>query len=181
MAKKNKGFWQNNWTITIGSGIILLIVASVKDFISKLPVLTTISRIISFVWNDILNYKISLWIVLLVTVVIKIARLINARWKKPILNDVVVPESEDPPFINYRRDRLKSWTWSWDYNIRGNNFEIINLIPICEKCNMKMLNSANSLFTCPNCSQYRSTYSNTHESIPKIKALIEHRIENNLY
>lgn len=89
-----------------------------------------------------------------------------------------------PTFLKYKRGILKSWTWSWDYDYSSfdNKYDIINLVPVCTECDIKMLEiNFGNVWICPSCRNQRSTGGNPQEQPELIRALIANKIEKGNY
>lgn len=150
-----------------------------------IPFITPILRFFSYIWHNIFNYQISLWLVLLIAfLVFVIAQ----------MNQSVVGTSNDysgftntvttKSYKNYTEDILKKWKWSWRYKFFDfdNTYDIVDLLPICPQCDMKMLvTNPNNSYACPNCNQQFHIYLNPDETPFKIKAIIANKIEKKLF
>jgi hypothetical protein len=176
--------WYTKWWV---SGLILPIAATILgtgsyDFLKEKPIFSTLLYAFFWIWNKILeliNFQLRLWhIFLIVLGFIIIREIIQAIKKRNIESE---PELK---FLNYKNDRLKIWKWTWDYRINSNTmkYEIRNLQPICENCDIKMLSNASfgrsaSNYKCPKCDRARTEYEYGFEYQSDIEALIIHNIE----
>jgi hypothetical protein len=182
MAKVESKSWINNpWVITLIAYLVLSPIGSwIYDHTKNIPVLSPILKISSFIWNEIFNFKIAVWAILLIVFIGRFCIIFLKRLNKES------PKSDAAltlPFMNYTSDRFKKWKWSWKYHVNSysNTFIVENLSPVCDVCNIKTSKSwSDGYYHCPMCrKEYISDYSGEYEY--DIHALINHHIEvNNL-
>jgi len=167
MSNKKQPNWiYNPWVLTLIAYLILTPIGSwIYDHTKNIPIITPISRIL----KDVFNFKIALWLTILLL-------LISYVIYKLIKNsNVQIAKTEVLPFLDYTSDRFKSWKWRWEYQLYGKEFSIENLTPVCEKCDIKTLSSSSGFYRCPMCNDnFISQYSHEYEN--NIRALIGDRI-----
>jgi hypothetical protein len=189
--------------LIIGSFIISPIANAWYDPTQKtIPLVTPALRFFSFVWNDLLNFKIPVWILILTfLIIIYIAyRIIkNTEVSKfsatqlslendiPYEDDVSYEDMKEilgPDYLSYKQDTLKGWKWGWEYKCdksRG-RYTIEELRPICSKCEMKSIDNISNVDTiCPNCDNIFNIHSTAITARNKIKALIQNKIDNSSF
>ncbi len=188
MTKSIKERWYNNtWIVTVGSCLILAPIGTgIYDSIKSKPLLSTFGHWIKVLYDGIitiLNYP--MWYLLVFILLVVVGLILIAKVQsKP--DTVLEPE---PDFISYKVDKFKNWYWSWSYwyNSTQTKYEIVDLEPYCEKCEMQMLSSHEvfgALYYCPQCeASHRKNPSSTTKWEEKydIKALIVDRIAKNKY
>ena len=128
----NKKWINNSWTITITGTVLGVLLATVIDYFKNKPFLTTISQIFEWIYNQvasILNFQISLWLVVIIIISIWIVIRIRKRKTTP----------EYPYFWNYRKDKFKTLTWKWDYENYNSKWDIVNLRPLCPTCETPLI------------------------------------------
>lgn len=178
--------------VVIGSFVISPIANALYDPTKKtIPFITPLLKFFSFIWNDFLNYKASVWIELIILIAMFICNWIYWQTRPVYLNNQPgewpnqVKLEPTANFANYTEDKFKTWKWKWRYNFFPDQkrYTIEDLKPVCGKCNIKMLQDGFSelTFHCPNCSQIYDAHYKTDENPVKIEALINHKIENNLF
>jgi len=149
----------------------------------SIAIITPVLRFFSYMWQYIFNYKVSVWIILLILVfIIFILKSVEKLKLKEIESQVL--NTKKPSFLRYTEGVLKEWKWSWKYDIDPirNTFEIVDLKPYCTKCDIKMLVDAfGDTYTCPNCNHFKSVLQTPSEHPIKIAALIGNKIEKNEY
>lgn len=131
--KKPKHFWNNPWTVSVGSGLIVLIITLLIDLVTAEQLFSTIGNVLSFIWKAVisfLNIELKLWWVL---VGIAILFLILILWSKLIESSSA--KQIEPEFIKYTKDTILQyrWNWVWEKDLYG-KYKIENLHPICREC-----------------------------------------------
>ncbi len=131
--KKAKKFFMNPWTITLGSGLFVLLITIAIDLITAEKIFSTIVTVLSSALDGILaflNFKLKVW-----WVITGIAALVFALylWSKYLDSKKI--EQNDPAFLEYTKDYILNynWKWRWEKNLYG-KYEIENLHPICSEC-----------------------------------------------
>ena len=147
----------------------------------------------SFNWlTEILKFQISLYI----TVVIIIALLIITRIEKSratskleAKNLPLYPPKPNSAFENYKTDtfgfKKSKWTWNYKWNPIKGRFEIKDLVPSCQRCDIPMhlqISSYGDNATCHKCRlDGYDTYFQVSENISDIETEIIRRVEKNEY
>jgi hypothetical protein len=132
---------------------------------------------------SLINYRISLWIIIL--------SLILFYFFKKIYTKINIAEPPQlPEWINYREAVFKKWRWKWDWilNCKG-DYQISNLVPYCNKCNCRLTNISSLRGTCYKCPMCEDVYGGIHgkysenftESKVDIESLILNTIEEEKY
>ena len=102
---------------------------------------------------QLLNHQFYLWEILLYLTILFIVfaaiRMFKNKYSKK-------KKIEDPKFLNYLSDEFDSKTWKWNYtwNPSTQKYNVINLIPLCDKCNTATildLEYYDKTATCPRC------------------------------
>lgn len=131
--KKSKAFWKNPWTVSIGSGLVVLVITVIIDMITAEKVFNTIRNIFSFALKVLLvflNFELKMWWLL-----IGVAALIFVLWIFIKYKDSRHLVSDEPQYLEYKQDTLVGykWKWTWRKNYFG-EYSIEDLHPICMKC-----------------------------------------------
>lgn len=131
--KKPKNFWKNPWIVSTGSGLIVLIVTLLIDWITAEKIFNTIKNVLVFIWKTILaflNLNLKLWWVLAGIVVLF---LILLFWSKHVESSS--SKQNEPEFTTYTKDTILQykWKWVWKKDYYG-KYDIEELHPICSKC-----------------------------------------------
>ena len=117
MSRRSKGFWNNPWTVSIGSALIVLLVSLLIDFITKEVIFSTLKNCFVFLWNVIssfLNTDVKIWLIMLAFIALVVFLYLGRKWKK---TTAVVP----PAFLSYTADDILQfkWKWRWQKNYYG--------------------------------------------------------------
>ena len=133
MSNKAKSFWLNPWTVSIGSGLIILGITIIIDLVTAEKVFSTIGKILTSLWNAVLtflNFEIKVWWLL-----IGIAFLILGLYLWIKYLDYKQPAAANPEFVQYTRDTILgyNWKWTWNKDLYG-KYSIESLHPICDVC-----------------------------------------------
>jgi len=185
-----KKFIQNPFVLTVISTLILTPIGSwIYDHTKNVPILTNwVLKPLHTVWDlikAVVTYQVPVWGIFAVIIgLILLLWLIDKIFYSKPVETITHQRNNAPEFLNYKQGILKSWKWSWSYNINSSakTFEIVNLIPMCTKCDLKMLeDSFGDVWVCPNCNHQKSSYINPEEQPVKIAALIQDRIEKKNY
>lgn len=171
-----KSNWYSKWWIT---SVILPIIASViADKFKNVPIWTTLLLVVNWIktsFLNVINFEIKVWYILVfIFAAIFVLYVVSLR-----KSDNIIRLNSEPSFSKYKRGRLKRWLWSWEYELNySGKYEIVNMLPICESCDIKMIFTDNRLYSyyrCPKCN--RQTDSSNWESTEDIQALIIDNIE----
>lgn len=129
--KRIKNWLKSPLGAGIATTVLAFILSVIYDLLKNEPVLTLVSQILQNVLNFILfilNFQLSVWLILLVVAaiifVIYILYKIDERKEPPL-----------PPFIDYTSDTLMDikWRWRWERMSDG-KYDITNLQPMCRYC-----------------------------------------------
>lgn len=156
------------WT---GAILLSMIASFLYDFWKDEPVLSTLNTIFKWVWENVLNANLKIWVIIIMLFFIyTIRKLISAILKK---------EEKTISFLDYTTDFIKGTQWKWKW--ANNMFEgpvIVELTVICEKCQTSMERNSDSHFArCPRCDHRQKYYQDTFD----IKAIILDNVERGLY
>ncbi len=171
-----KRLLKNNWVVTIGGGVVSVLVLRLIDWLFINDVLWewikgVFSAVVDFFNTDytVKLYFLILLPILFVVLLIGVILLLSLREK----NGGIV--SRYPDWKEYTRDVFGSLQYRWQYNFFGNNYRIENLQRYCDQCSCALVD-----LRCPVC---RTNYSFGHQikSQQEVEALITHRIDNGLY
>ncbi len=132
MRKKIKAFFENPWIITIGSGLIVLIVTIAIDVITADKVFSTIMTVTTSIWTIIitaLNFEIKVWWMLVAILMVILGLFLLIR----LANKKVHPPAQ-PKFLQYTKDTILGFKWEWDWEKYGGTYHVENLRSICFYC-----------------------------------------------
>ena len=160
MSKRSKRFWNNPWTVSIGSALVVLLVSLLIDFITKEVVFSTLKNCFIFLRNVIssfLNTDVKIWLIMLISIVLVILFCLGRKWKE--IKTVAITT---PAFLSYTTDDILQfkWKWHWEKNYDG-KYDIEDLHPVCSKCETPLVEGKNyceECYICLRCNQefYRS-------------------------
>ena len=152
-----------------------LLLTWIIDLVTSKPSFTTVKSI--YYWFvDLINYKIPVWVFIIILIIIFIILF--------IINNVKI---ERESFKNYKTDTIDGYNWSWEYrydNTAGHNI-IHHLKPMCNNCNTYLIieydmddNFKNIEVTfCPRCKQRRKFKT----TISTVEAIIIDNIQKQSY
>ena len=109
MESKFKRFMKNPWTISIGSGLIVLVITIIIDAVSTKQIFSTIGAIFVAIWNGIvvfLNFDVKVWWILVALVFIFLV--LYAIYK--ITDTKPFPKNHP---MSYRQDNILGYKWKW--------------------------------------------------------------------
>ena len=153
MKSKLKKIIMNPWTVSVGSGLVVLLVTVVIDIFTAEKIFSTIKKILVAVWTfllTLLNFEIKVWWLL-----IGIAVLIFALWFWVKHLDSKQSAPTAPAFLEYTKDTILGykWKWTWEKDYLG-KYRIEQLHPICSKCDTPLVDSVTGYggrYTCLRC------------------------------
>ena len=150
--KKEKSFWTNPWTVTIGGGLVVLFITVIIDAITAEKIFNTLKVLLSFIWNiviSILNFRLKVWWLLCGIAVIAIVLCILIK-----LSDKKSQTIEKPKFLEYTEDHILglSWRWRWERMYDG-KYRIENLEAVCSKCGTPLVFEYSELHKCLRCNK----------------------------
>ena len=150
--------------------LLTLLIAIIGSIISTLVVDWIRGDTSLSTMYTILNFKVAVWLILVVVAVVALAIWIIKKIAKE-----KIPIEESPVFIDYTEDRFFEWKWSWKYRIFGNKFKVIRLNPHCPKCDIPMIEDFDMIecYRCPMCGYHTIQSENPDD----IKHIINHRVE----
>ena len=162
---------QNQWLIAIvGFFIFAPLSTFVIDLIKNKSIshtlFTAVTSSIKFLGN-IFNKDLKLWVVI-VFIIITLLIIKTLGLIKRNINSKIESNKDVPEFLKYNSDTFPGnlvWTWEYQYNSYTGQYSIINLNPLCMKCNTPLLlsNYMRRLEAhCPRCKA--SYFSNTFYS-----------------
>jgi hypothetical protein len=162
---------KSEYRIAIFGAIISITLTAIYDFIKDKPILSTLLQFLKWIWNNIFEFSFSVWQILAVLLVIYLVNKIRPKKKR-----------ESPKFLSYVSDEFdnKTWKWNWKWNPSTQKYNVINLIPLCNKCGTAtILNSEyiDKYATCPRCDNFM----NKLKAPDNIEAIIIDNIDRNLH
>ena len=167
---------RKDYKIALLGGVITIISSGIYDYIKEKPLLSSLKFLFQWIWNQIFEFEIKIWQILIVLVFIIIISFIikNSKVEKP---------KSTVSFKDYVRDKIHGteWTWNWEHNFLENKWQVSNITPICNKCGTRMKfessYGSNLSSKCPRCDN-RQTNLKDKEII---EALIIDNIHQNLH
>lgn len=176
--KGPKKFLMNPWTITLGSGLIILLVTVVIDLVTAEKVFSTLATIIFSVWCGILallNFELKVWWVLAGIAVLIFARFLCSKYL-----DSKQTTHKDPEFISYTKDYILGyhWKWIWKKDLYDKLY-IENLHPVCNECETPLtLSYGYGELKCLRCGK---VYHNAQPDENDVKMLIHDNVRRKYY
>ena len=179
---KIKSFFKNPWIIAIGSTGICYIFLQIFQWISQGKVFPWMGKQIKFFFTFSLPFK--LWFcVLIVLVLISVILLLFFINKKiRLISNTKSPKEpilKIPDFVNKYKEQIFGpilYKWNW---IKTSNeifpYDPVKIKNFCPKCNCELVQIVSG-YRCPVCN---TTYG--VKDINTVKALIRHKVENNLW
>jgi hypothetical protein len=167
---KTKEFLKNPWTLSIGSGLIVLLISSIiNSIINKLNLFEGLYNILTSIvlfFKKILTYKVSIWVVILIFL---------ALFFILIFISIIRDKFDNPKWKEYKLQYFGKWLFTWKYIDMFGNTEIISLRPICDNCRCDLSAQLDSYqmgaikLYCPNCGKEFPVLKNTTlEDVEKI-------------
>lgn len=153
MKSKFNKFIMNPWTISVGSGLFVLLVTVVIDVVSADKIFSTIKKIMGTIWSAILaflNFELKVWWLLIGIAMLMLGLYI---WVKYLDQKQAV--SNKPKFLEYTHDTILGykWKWIWGKDTFG-RYNIMQLHPICSHCDTPLVDSPmgySGRYTCLRC------------------------------
>lgn len=147
---KKKPGWKNKWYWTgLGTIAVTIIADNISEYTKNIPILKYIVNFFKWIYAEIyglLNFQVKIWVVLLgCLVLILLQKLLKFSGNKT---------SELPSFYGYTSDKFHNWIWKWKWQNYGRGWEIDNLTPYCNICDVE-LSLGGSIYSpsarCPSC------------------------------
>lgn len=131
MESKFKRFMKNPWTISIGSGLIVLVITIIIDAVSTKQIFSTIGAIFVAIWNGIvvfLNFDVKVWWILVALVFIFLVLYVIYK----ITDTKPFPKNHP---MSYKQDNILGYKWKWLW-IKDDTgcYNIDHLHPVCPNC-----------------------------------------------
>ncbi|WP_338840576.1 hypothetical protein [Flavobacterium ginsenosidimutans] len=165
----------NDYKVGIFGGVIAVISSGVYDYIKEKPLLSSIKSLLIWIWEQIFQFEIKIWQILIIAIILIIIYSFSKTKKKE--------EATTISFRDYIRDTIHgtTWIWSWEYDMFENKWQVRNITPICDNCGTMMKYEfsygVESTAKCPRCDN-RQTKLKDNEII---EALIIDNIHQNLH
>ncbi|MCO7185390.1 hypothetical protein NH341_08130 [Tenacibaculum sp. XPcli2-G] len=129
--------------------ILGVFMTAIYDLIKSKPFLSTLWRVINWIWDSIFMYQVTIWQILIVVILFLIF--------KRIVFEIKLSETKDSPvFLDYKEDIINdtTWRWEWKWSVFEKSYIIVNLEPLCKECEtpLKLYDfSINPYGECPRC------------------------------
>lgn len=184
----SRGVLKSAWfQLLIGSLVLTPVGTGIYDWLKQRPILTTITTWLAAFWNG-LTYVWNIQLALGYFVVGGLILVFGLIWLVRISIKATLAE---PDFTSYKVDKFKDWCWSWSwwYNPTRKKWEVVDMEPYCEACQMQMLTRFDGRHTyyCPQCERaydnydYNSTFGKKWEEKNDIAHLILNKIAKKTY
>jgi hypothetical protein len=181
-----KAKWYNTpWFLGVGVTVVGgLILSGILDLFKNVTITTTLKKTAFWTFYNllaVLNYNAKVWWVIIALFVIYLIWFIFNKVNSPTEYDEVFIK---PDWINYKKDKLKKWTWIWDYSYNNisKQYDIVNMRPYCESCKIAMIqNYGYAYYSCPKCDKEYPSPSGYWESESVVKALIIDKVDKEMY
>lgn len=173
----NSGNKAHNYKVAIFGAIVSFVIPFIVDFFKNISFGTTITS--AFLWfcNNVLNFKLSLWVFVLIFIGLLF---VSEVYRKIRLNnkESEMKEQGKPSFLNYTADVFEGVIWSWEYNWQLGTYKVVELSPECS-CGTKteLEDYWVDRARCPNCSK---TFKSL-KSIRDIELIIIDKIKKNKF
>lgn len=168
MSKSN----DSEYKIAIFSGFVAIVFTAIYDWVKEKPILSSLWNVLKWLWNNIFEFEVQVWQVLMTFLILLILKNIFNRKDKVVTNKV--------DWLDYKKDSFDELEWTWGWERGYNNWNIINLRPLCPKCGTKMRMSENYSYNSANCPRCENYLSKVKDST-KIEAIIIDNIQRDLY
>ena len=152
-----------------------VISSGVYDYIKEKPLLSSIKSLLIWIWEQIFQFEIKVWQILIIAIILVIIYSFSKTKKKEEITTI--------SFRDYIRDTIHGtiWIWSWEHDIFENKWQVQNITPICDNCGTRMKYEysygVESTAKCPRCDR-RQTNLKDKEII---EALIIDNVHQNLH
>ena len=166
--KENKS---SEYKIALFGAIIGIVLTAIYDLVKEKPILSSLWNIFKWIWKNIFEFTVSIWQILAVLLLFYLIKKLKPK-----------KETDIPPFLKYVTDEFDeiTWKWKWKWNPLTQQWNVQDLIPLCNKCGTStLLNEeyADKYATCPRCENFM----NKLKSTDKIEAIIIDNIDRKLY
>ncbi|HCO20623.1 MAG TPA: hypothetical protein DIT47_06000 [Flavobacteriaceae bacterium] len=168
----------NEYIIAIFSAVLGIILTAFYDTIKEKPILSTFWNILKLIWQNIFEFEIKFWQLLLFFVVIFNIRIIVFSKKK---SDIKQVDTND--WLSYVEDTIDGtkWRWKWTRNPLNHKFNISELTIVCNKCETSMHlefeYGTGNYAVCPRCENKIYKF----KDIDKVELIIIDNINRDLY
>lgn len=172
--------------VAIVSVTLTGIVKLLTEAFTSIKILDLVIAGVKWVWHAILAFLTFpvpvYWIIIGIGVLVGVVYIIAKSSKE-------TPQQEQqrlPAFYQYRKDVLKKWTWTWDYEVTNRGHKIVNLTPHCMSCGfpLKYYKShyGDISADCPKCPpNHHPVYDRQLEDILDIEIMIQHKVNTNSF
>ena len=176
MKKNMKKFIMNPWTVSIGSGLLVLLVTIVVDIANAETVFSTIKKVICVIWNAFvrfLNFNVKVWWIL-IFLAVAVAGLYV--WSKIL--ESIEKSSAPPEFTKYTVDTILGykWKWIWEKDYQG-KYRIEELHTICSFCDTPLSYDWGE-YKCLRCNR---NYNNRMPNENNVKMLISDNVRRKYF
>lgn len=143
----------------------------------NIPILKYLFISLKWIYNfiiDFLNFKIKIFWLIIVSVVISI---INKLYESS-------RNEQLPEFIKYEKDVFKSWIWRWKWEASNDGWNISKLTPYCPIDDIQLINNGGFMrvsYYCPKCQKEYNEFNNPVEYTEEIKVLINDKVNKDTY
>lgn len=151
---------KKTYTWIVGLIGLIASVLTIIDLIEDKPILSTVKRVSTWIWVNILDYNFPVWqIIIGLTSFYIFLRIIYRTTSKEKYIDKVQEYITDE-FAGF------TWKWYWEFNEIWQKYEIVELRPECPKCNTSMNiydHTTDSVAVCPRCDTRYEKIKNTQK------------------
>ena len=159
------------YKVAVFGALISVLFSTIRDWILEKPFLSTLSIILKWIWNKFFEFRIPVWVIISVILLLVLWNKIKPRKKKTTIS-----------FLQYERDEFHGvqWKWNWERNSFTHKWNIINLAPICNNCGTTTILNESYVRIYSNCPRCDNTM-NELKSTDIIKAIIVDNINRDLH
>ncbi len=154
-----------------------IVFTALYDLFKSKPILSTLWNWLRWIWNNIFEFELTFWqIILGIVVLIIISNFLKNRKS--------LSQEFQMYWGSYCKDKIHdmNWSWYWEKDPLSGKWSINDLRPVCDSCETKMhLNDNNSwdkkFADCPRCGQVY----NERKDLRKVEAVIIDNLERGIF
>lgn len=155
-----------------------VIFTAIYDWIKAKPVLSTFLSLCKLLWENVFQFKLSVWQVFLVLFLFFVIKIVLKKFNKKKAND----SFDENHWLKYKEDIFDGvkWKWDWQKNTVTGKTNIYDLRPLCPDCETQMdikESGSYEFADCPRCEYILARF----KSPSKVEAVIIDNVQRSIY